>query len=130
VARSSTIRQFLRFAGAGAGGTAVQYLVVLTLVQGGLAGAVLASAAGFAAGALMNYVLSAVLVFPRSRPHRDAFWRFMTVAAVGLGLNSAVMAVATVSLGLHYAIAQVSATGAVVLWTFTGNRSWTFAEEV
>jgi putative flippase GtrA len=129
VTRAGTARQFVRFAGVGVCGTAVHYLAVVLLVQGRGLGAVAASAAGFTAGALVNYVLNASLVFPRTRSHRDAVWRFMTVAAVGLALNSGVMAVATIALGFHYAVAQASATVAVLLWTFTGNRSWTFAEE-
>jgi putative flippase GtrA len=119
----------LRFAGVGAGATAVHYLVFVALVQGGVLGAAVASAAGFAAGAVVNYVLSASLVFTRTRSHGAAVWRFMTVAAVGFALNSVVMAVATIALGVHFAVAQVSASGAVLLWTFTGNCRWTFADD-
>jgi len=122
--------QFLRFAGVGACGTAVHYLAYVVLVQARMIDAVLASAAGFAAGAVVNYGLSACLVFQRARGHREALWRFMTVAMIGLALNSTVVAVATLSLQLHYVVAQLSATGAVLLWTFTGNRWWTFAEAV
>ena len=121
-------RQFIRFAGAGACGTAVQYLVYVALVQGRVLGAVPAAAAGFASGAVVNYTLIASFVFPRARSHRDAFWRFMTIAGVGLVLNSMVVAIATLSLGVHYVLAQGAATGLVLLWTFTGNRWWTFVE--
>jgi putative flippase GtrA len=127
--RSPLAHQFLRFAGVGAIGTGVHYVVYVLLVRSHLADAVLASATGFTAGALLNYTMSATVVFRNARTHRQAMWRFFTVAGIGLGLNSAMVAAATHSFGLHYFLAQMTATGVVLLWTFSGNRWWTFAEE-
>ena len=31
-------------------------------------------------------------------------------------------------LGLHYLLAQLVTTGLVLVWTFAGNRFWTFAD--
>ena len=119
--------QFASFAGVGAVATAVQYLVYVFLVEAARLDAVRASAAGFAAGAVVSYGLSVALVFRGVRRHREAACRFVAVAAVGLGLNSALVLAATRSLGLHYLLAQAAATAAVLLWSFTGNRWWTFA---
>ena len=127
--RISVARQFLRFASVGAIGTGLQYVVYVLLVRSHVVDAVVASATGFTAGALVNYAMNATLVFRSARAHRRALWRFFAVAAVGLGLNSAMVAAATGSFGLHYLLAQMTATGVVLLWTFSGNRWWTFAEE-
>ena len=107
----------------------MHYTVHVGLVGAHLVDVLTASAAGFAAGTLLNYGVSAAVIFRGVRGHRQTLWRFLTVAVVGLGLKSVMVAAATRSLGLHYLLAQISATGVVLLWTFSGNRWWTFAEE-
>jgi len=122
------LKQFLRFAGAGAIGTAVQYLVLIVLVQLAWAEAVAASFIGFVCGALVNYLLSRRYVFNSSLPHREAVFKFFIVAVVGLGINTMIMAAGMHLLNLHYLLVQVIATGFVLLWNFAGNKSWTFRE--
>jgi putative flippase GtrA len=122
--------QFIRFAGIGAVGTAAHYVSYAVLVRWRVLDAVLASATGFVAGAVVNYSLGFSIVFRSARQHREAVWRFMTIALIGLAVNSMVVGIATRSLGLHYLLAQVSATGVVLCWTFTGNRCWTFVEKL
>src|SRR5690348_4015177 len=112
--RIPVAHQFFRFAGVGAIGTGLHYAVYVLLVRWHLVDAVLASATGFTAGALLNYTMSATVVFRGARAHRQALWRFFTVAAVGLGLNSAMVAAATLSFGVHYFLAQMTATGVVL----------------
>jgi len=120
-------RQFARFAAAGALGTTFQYLTYVALVRWLGHDAVIASAAGFTVGALINYTLCAAVVFPKARRHGEAAWRFLVVALVGLVVNSTIVATATRGLGVHYLLAQVAASGGVLAWTFTGHRCWTFA---
>jgi putative flippase GtrA len=122
--------QFVLFAGAGAVATAVHYLLYVSLVETRLLDALRASAAGFVAGALVSYGLSAALVFRDVRRGGGAVWRFVTVAGIGLALNSAVVLAATRTFGLHYLAAQGTATALVLVWSFTGNRWWTFASDV
>jgi putative flippase GtrA len=38
------------------------------------------------------------------------------------------MAVAIEFFKLHYLLSQVIATGVILIWTFLGNRLWTFKE--
>ena len=64
--------QFLRYAIAGAAGTAVHYLVLIALVQGASVAAVPASTAGAVAGALVNYRLNHRYTFESDRSHATA----------------------------------------------------------
>ena len=125
----AVLRQFLRFAGAGAIGTVVQYVILIILVQLTWAEAVAASFIGFVCGALVNYFLSHRYVFSSNLPHREAVFKFFTVAVVGLGINTMIMVAGVQMLNLHYLLVQVIATGLVLLWNFAGNKSWTFREK-
>ncbi len=126
--KAAVARQFLRFAGAGAIGTAAQYLVLLSLVE--LIGAhpVAASVLGFVCGALINYAMSRRYIFSSRLPHRQALLKFLTVALIGLCLNTLIMSVGVENLRFHYLLSQIIATGLVLVWNFAGNKFWTFRE--
>lgn len=121
------LKQFAVFTGVGAIGTAVHYLVLIILVSGLGAYAVAASAIGFLAGAVTNYLLNYSVTFRSRKSHSEAATKFASVAALGVGLNVVVMAVCVNWMGFHYLVAQILATGLVLLWNFTANRVWTFA---
>lgn len=119
-------RHILLFAALGAVGTLAHYVVLVGLVQGGLAGPVAGSSAGFLVGGLVNYQLGRRLVFRSSKPHREALAKFFTVAGIGLVLNALLMALLTGPLAAPYLPAQVLVTGLLVLWHYAGNALWTF----
>ena len=83
--------QFVRYAGAGAIGTAAHYALLIGLVQLAHMGAVAASTAGAVTGALVNYALNHRYTFASARRHRDAMPRFLLVAILGIALNALVM---------------------------------------
>ena len=118
--------QFLRYAGAGAVGTALHYAVLIALVQFALLDAVLASTTGAVAGALVNYTLNHRYTFASGRAHRHALPRFALIAAAGVALNALVLAAVLAIAGPHYLVAQVVATGAVLAAGYLANRAWTF----
>ena len=120
-------KQFIHFTGVGAIGTAAHYLTLITLVTLLDMRAVLASSAGALVGAFVNYYLNYYFTFKSTRSHREALSRFLVVAAVGFLINGLCMALFTEQLQIHYLLAQVITTGIVLIWTFTGNRLWTFA---
>ncbi|MFO1325475.1 MAG: GtrA family protein [Burkholderiales bacterium] len=119
-------RQFLRYAGTGAVGTAAHYATLFALVQPRWAEPVAASTAGFVAGALVNYGLNHRYTFASQRAHRHALPRFAAVALLGLFVNAAVLALVLAVAGPHYMIAQVVATGVVLVVGYQANRLWTF----
>lgn len=118
--------QFIKYATAGAAGTAVHYLLLLLLVEGAGMGTVLASTCGAIAGAFVNYALNYRYTFRSSRPHAEALVKYFTVTVAGIALNALVLAAATSLLGLHYVVAQLLATAVVLLAAFATNRAWTF----
>lgn len=124
---SQTIRQFMLFAGLGIAGTIIQYAVLILLVELADTNPVVATAVGFMLGAIVNYLLSYLLVFKSNKRHTEAFIKFVIVASIGLLLNIAIMYLGTVIFKWHYFLSQIIATGTVLLWNFTLNKVWTFS---
>ena len=118
--------QFLRFTGVGFVSAVGHYGLLIAMVQGARVDAVAASAAGAILGAIINYSLNYRLTFRSSKRHRESIVKFLVVATVGLALNTWLMWIGVDLLGLHYLLAQVLTTGLVLIWSFFGNRCWTF----
>lgn len=127
--RGPLFRQFISFASAGAVGTAAHYSILLALVMAWKADAVMASALGFLAGLLVNYLLSHYWVFRSRKRHAETVFKYLAIAGVGLVLNTGLMHLAINEAGIHYLLAQIFATAVVLIWNFSGNRFWTFADE-
>jgi len=119
--------QFALFSAVGAVGTAAHFAILILLVQLLATGPVIASAAGFAAGALVNYSLNYRVTFRSSNPHSSALPKFLAVALAGLCLNTVIMTLATA--WLHYLLSQAMATLCVLGWNFLCNRFWTFRKD-
>lgn len=119
-------QQFVRFAGVGCISAIGHYGLLVLLVQGFAADAVLASAAGAMLGALINYSLNYRFTFRSRQQHRQSVLKFAVVAVFGLLLNTLLMWVGVDLLALHYLLAQIVTTGLVLIWSFLGNRFWTF----
>ena len=122
------IKQLIRFTLVGGIGTAAHYAVLILLVSGLLIHPVIGSTAGFLVGMVVNYLLNRHFTFASQRSHREAFWRFGTVALAGMIINTAMMTLLTVSLEYHYLLAQVLATILTLSWNFFGSRYWVFKE--
>jgi putative flippase GtrA len=107
--------------------TAVQYVLLVALVE--LAGAAPAPSAAFGAagGAVAAYAGNRQFTFPGKGAHARALPRFLTVAAIGAATNGAIVWIGTKVLGVHYLAAQVVATVIVVWGGFVLNRRWSFA---
>jgi putative flippase GtrA len=124
--RPSPAPQFMRYAVAGAIGTALQFAVLIVLVQVAGVGAVLASTLGAVAGAVLNYGLNHQFTFASDRSHGRALPRFALVSGTGIALNAVVVAAMLAFVSPHYLVAQVIATGVVLVAGFLANRAWTF----
>ena len=120
------LAQFAKYASAGAAGTAIQYALLVLLVDRAGIGAVLGSTCGAIAGAAVNYALNYRYTFRSNRPHSEAFAKYLTVTIAGIALNALMVYVATSLLGHHYVVAQLLATGVVLVAAFATNRAWTF----
>ncbi|HRE17850.1 MAG TPA: GtrA family protein [Rhodocyclaceae bacterium] len=119
-------QQFIRFAGVGCLSAVGHYGLLITLVQFFEVEEVLASSAGALLGAGINYTLNYRYTFQSRKRHRESVGKFAAVALVGLGLNTLFMWVGVHLLVWHYLPAQIVTTGLVLIWSFLGNRFWTF----
>lgn len=124
---TTIVNQFAKFAGVGVIGTAVHYSLLIVIVELFDRDPVFGSAVGFLGGALVNYFLNRFYTFASDANHMAALPKFLTVAAVGMIVNIAIMAALTDLLDVQYLVAQVIATGIVLLWNFVANKFWTFA---
>ena len=120
------LRQFVKFTGVGFMSAIGHYGLLIALVQLAAVQPVPASAAGALLGAWINYSLNYRYTFHSTRRHRESVLRFGIVAAIGLVLNTLFMWVGVDVIGVHYLLSQVVTTGLVLIWSFAGNRFWTF----
>jgi putative flippase GtrA len=117
--------RFMRYALVGVAGTAAHYAFLLTAVTLGVLAPAPASAAGALVGALINFVLNALVTFGSRLAWASAL-RFLATAALAAGANGAAMALLTDGLRLDYRPAQLIVTAALVCLTYRVNSAWTF----
>jgi len=122
-----TVQKFVRFVMVGAVATGIQYVILFILVHLRAADPVWASSIGFIASSFANYILNYHFTFQSTQRHGLALLKFMTLAGIGLILNSLVMR-SLIKVGLYYLIAQICATAFVLLSNFIGNSVWTFRD--
>jgi putative flippase GtrA len=123
----SFIPQFIQFALVGCAAALGHYGALIMLSEWAGVSPVPASGTGFVIGAAISYALNYQFVFRSDKDHAPTAVKFLTVAIIGLGLNSAIIALLTEGADLHYLPAQVTATILVMVWSYLGNRCWTFA---
>lgn len=119
-------KQFAAFFGVGLAAAVVHYGLLVALVEGGVAGPVPATLAGYVGGGLVSYALNRRHTYRSRRPHAEAGWRFALVALVGFALTGVLMHAFTRTLSAPYLPAQLVTTGIVLLWSFVAHRIWTF----
>lgn len=120
------LRQFVGFTGVGFVSAIGHYGLLIVLVQLGGVAAVPASAAGALLGAWINYTLNYRFTFRSAKSHRETVLKFGLIAAVGLVLNTLFMWIGVDVIGAHYLLSQIVTTGLILVWSFAGNRFWTF----
>jgi putative flippase GtrA len=89
--------------------------------------AVAASAAGATLGACINYAINYRFTFRSTKQHSESVTKFALVASVGLVLNTFFMWIGVHLLDANYLLSQIVTTGLVLIWSFIGNRYWTFS---
>jgi putative flippase GtrA len=122
-------RQIAAFALAGAATALVHYALLIGLVELFAVSPVLASLAGYAAGALVSYGLNRWLTFDATRSHVQAGWRFGAIAFGGFLLTGLLMSLFVSRIGWPYLPMQVVTTLIVMAFSFFGHKYWSFAEE-
>ena len=129
LASRRAIARFVLYALVGAAGTAGHYAVLLTTVGLGMLDPVRATILGALVGAVINFVLNALITF-RAQGRSHLAWRtaarFFATAALAAIANGAAMALLAGVLRLDYRLAQLIVTACLVCLTYFINSSWTF----
>ena len=81
---------------------------------------------GYLCGGITSYILNRRHTFVSDRTHREAIWRFIAVATTGFFATWGLMIIFVEKAEVPYLLAQVVTTGIVMLWSFLGNKLWTF----
>jgi len=120
-------REFFLFAAIGVVGTAGHFLTLVFLVECAGVSAVVATTAGFIVGALINYFLNYHFTFKSDKAHREAMLKFFMVALIGAGMNMLIVFMGVEIMAIHYLLVQLVASSIVLIWNFSANKLWTFA---
>ena len=119
-----TVKQFSKFAVVGITSLAVDYILLLVLVELLHVDFLIATSASFLASVVVNYFLSMRYVFSR----RDDLSRkrectiFAVLSAVGLGLNDLFMFVGVAVLSIGYQVMKLISTFMVTWYNFFSRR--------
>ena len=95
------------------------------------AGLFAATAVGFVAGLIVNYILSIVFVFKSSENRSSGksfkdFLVFAVIGLIGLGLTELGMYAGTDLLKWHYLITKIIVTALVLIWNYAGRKIFIF----
>ena len=82
----------------------------------------ISAALSFALANTLNFFLCARWVFPGGRRGRREYLAFLVVGAVGLALNTGLMALFTQGLGWYYMVSKILAASLVFFWNYFMRR--------
>lgn len=127
--RQRVAAQFIKFAAVGAFNTVLDFGVYLWLTRSfpfWKAHIVSASSVSFVLAVASSFILNNLWTFRQDvGGWRKRGAKFFLVAAGGLLWNAAILHLFT-TLGLHDIPAKLIATGLVLMWNFTLQKTWTF----
>ena len=87
----------------------------------------LANALGFITAATSNYALNRLWTFHSSNSIPAEYAKFIGIAVIGLGVNSAVIYLLVEKLKLHFYFSKLLAIGVVTCWNFLLSYFFAFA---
>lgn len=119
-----TVKQFSKFAVVGITSLAVDYILLLVLVELLHVDFLIATSASFLASVVVNYFLSMRYVFSRrdDLSRKREFTIFAVLSAVGLGLNDLFMFVGVAVLSIGYQVMKLISTFMVTWYNFFSRR--------
>ncbi len=117
---------FIKFIGVGGIATAIQYVLLILLVEVTSASVVLLSAIAFTVSAIFNYLMNYYFTFESDAKHGVASIKFVVVASCGLMFNTGIMHLMVEIQNIHYLVSQITATIVVLFWNFFIHKYWTY----
>lgn len=123
IARRST-KQFISFAIVGIISFAVDWLLLVILVESFRCDYLIATSVSFLVSVVLNYALSVRFVFDHREDmsRKREFTIFAILSAVGLGLTDVLMFVGVTMLGVVYQVMKVAATFCVTWYNFFSRK--------
>ncbi len=131
--------QFFRYCFVGGLAFIVDYGIMVLLVEAFALHAVLASAIAFILGLIVNYLLSTLWIFKKSRIKNRLmeFVGFVVIGLIGLGINAAIIwffqdylavwnSIPILPQDKYYALGKIVSTGIVFLWNFFARKLMLF----
>ncbi len=118
--------QVVRFGAVGVTATVTHVLIVVALVESGLARPFWANVVAFSTALVVSYFGNHAWTFELRGGHRRHLPRFLVVALVGLALNQGIVYGAVDLLAWDYRIALAIVVTSVPAMTFLLNRYWAF----
>jgi putative flippase GtrA len=91
----------------------------------------IATALGFIAGLIFNYIFSILFVFQSARNGKTgrsaaAFLMFTLIGVIGLGLTELGMYVGVQVFTINYMLVKIVITGIVLIWNYLGRKIFIF----
>lgn len=120
------IEPFMKYIRAGGLATLVHYAIFLTIMQATPYDAWQATLIAATVGALAAYLLNYHYTFFSTKKHHTVLPKFLVVAAVGVIIQTFIVALLNQYWLIHYLPAQIVATGSGLVLTFFINSFWTF----
>jgi putative flippase GtrA len=120
--------QFLRYGLISVVALAVDFGGLVILKQYGHINYLIAATISFIGGLLVNYYLSLLWVFHKSKFNKRAteFALFALIGVVGLILNDSILWILTSGFGIFYVFSKVAATVIVYFWNFGIRKKYLF----
>lgn len=118
--------KFIKFLGVGGVATAIQYLLLMLMVEMYSQNAVQASVIAYLVSSIFNYLLNYYFTFSSAADHFVALSRFSVVVIIGLGVNGAIMYLLVERYEIYYLFSQIGATIIVLFWNFLAHQYWTY----
>jgi putative flippase GtrA len=129
LASRRALARFVLYVLVGAAGTAGHYAVLFTTVGLGMLDPVRATVLGALTGAVINFVMNAMITF-RAQGRSHLVWstaaRFFATAALAVAANGLLMTALLAMFDLDYRLAQLLVTAALLCATFGIYSAWTY----
>lgn len=125
--KNKSVKQFIKFAIVGVGGTLIDWIFYYILTRWLGIYYLLAKTLSFIIAAINNYIWNRIWTFrSKEKNITGEFIKFFLVSLVGLGLNVLIMYLAVDKLKISDFWGLILATAIVMFWNFFANKLWTF----
>jgi putative flippase GtrA len=117
---------FLKYTLAGGIATTIHYVIFILLIDFAFWVPWQATFLASSIGAVMAYVLNYHFTFYSTMKHEIILPKFLLVAALGVLIQTLIVAILNQNWHVHYLLAQLIATCFGLMITFLVNNFWTF----